>query len=297
MLFLARKSDQSKENGITSFSKAFIPDVSEVELQRHPFVSIHLPLFNEKRVVNRLLTAMTSLTYENYEVIICDDSTDETKDKVNEWRNHPKVKISHRDTREGYKGAALAQALTLMDPKTEFVVVFDADFIPFGDSIEQFLKYFQLFTGSLEKDKYTNSNIAAAQGYQWHILNKSENWVTRGVRTEYSGSYVIERSGVEIYQGLKQIAGSVFMVRADLLKSFGWGTSITEDLELTLRLYAQGYKVAYTPYIQAPSECVSTIKRLIRQRMRWAEGHSHNIKKMFKRVITSPNLTIFEKFE
>ncbi|MBI2595996.1 glycosyltransferase family 2 protein [Candidatus Daviesbacteria bacterium] len=75
------------------------------------------------------------------------------------------------------------------------------------------------------------------------------------------------------------------------------GTSITEDFELTLKLYEQGYKVAYTPYIQAPAEAVSTIKRLIRQRMRWAEGHSFNIKKMFTRLIFSPNLTPAEKFE
>jgi len=98
---------------------------------------------------------------------------------------------------------------------------------------------------------------------------------------------VIERSGNEIYQGLKQIAGSVFMIRADLLRlpQYQWGTSITEDFELTLKLYRDGYKVVYTPYIQAPSECVSTLKRLVRQRMRWAEGHSHNIRKHFMEML------------
>src|SRR3990167_7759420 len=207
-----------------------------------------------------------------------------------------------------------------MDPATEFVLVFDADFLPYPDTITQFLKYFQVTTGTLEFGKgsrvqgpgssedndnednqsvshqaitrpYTldakPSPIAAIQGYQCHVLNKSENWVTRGVRSEYAGSYVIERSGNEIYGGLKQIAGSVFMIRADLLRlpEYQWGTSITEDFELTLKLYRDGYKVVYTPYIQAPSECVSTLKRLIRQRMRWAEGHSHNINKYFKEVL------------
>jgi len=302
-----------------------VSDVSQIELTRHPFVSIHLPLYNEKRVVNRLLEAVTSLDYPNYEVIVCDDSTDETKDIVLEWQNHPRVKISHRENRQGYKGGALKQALNLMDPATEFVLVFDADFLPYPDTITQFLKYFQVTSkaghprprieygagsdrGSpsesipIEIDSrfppeadrrgndnfnYADSNIAAIQGYQWHVLNKSENWVTRGVRSEYAGSYVIERSGNEIYGGLKQIAGSVFMIRADLLKlpEYQWGTSITEDFELTLKLYRDGYKVVYTPYIQAPSECVSTLKRLVRQRMRWAEGHSHNIRKHFVEML------------
>ncbi|GHO85217.1 hypothetical protein KSZ_32230 [Dictyobacter formicarum] len=249
--------------------------------------------YNEKRVIDRFLLAATSINYENYEVIVADDSNDETVQLIEQWRNHPKVKISHRDSREGYKGAALAKALTIMDPRTEYVLVYDADFIPYPDCITQFLKYFKASCGSLAPSA-SKSNIAAVQGYQWHVLNKSENWITRGVRTEYAGSYVIERSGEELYQGLKQISGSVYMIRADVLKEMGWQTSITEDFEITLRLYERGYKVIYTPYIQAPAEAASTIKRLIRQRMRWAEGHSYNVKKMFTRLMfgrweTTPN--------
>ena len=60
-----------------------------------------------------------------------------------------------------------------------------------------------------------------------------------------------------------------------MLRKLGWSTSITEDWELTIRLYLAGYKVLYTPYIQAPAECVSTVKRLIRQRMRWEIGRAH----------------------
>ena len=286
-------------------------DLSHVTLERYPFVSLQLSTYNEKRVINRLLTAATSMDYPNYEVILADDSTDETIDIIKQWENHPRVKISRRLSRDGYKGGALREALKITEPRAEFVLIFDADFIPYPDTITQFLKYFQYTAGSLdftgtevqgtrykeEQDTalstaplhLTNSasvsNIAAVQGYQWHVLNKSENWITRGVRSEYSGSYVIERSGAEVYGGLKQISGSVYMIRRDVLQSIGWGTSITEDFELTLKLYSKGWKVVYTPYIQAPAEAVSTLKRLIRQRMRWAEGHSFNIKHMFTQLL------------
>lgn len=269
----------------TNERAGLLADLSEINLTRKPFVSIHLPLFNEKKVVNRLLQSITSMDYPNYEVIVLDDSTDETKAIVGEWRNHPLIKIVHRETRSGFKGGALNEALKVIHPETEFILIFDADFLPYPDTINQFLKYFQKISPAGDLRDF--GNFAAIQGYQWHVLNKSENWITRGVRGEYSGSYVIERSSAEIYRGLKQIAGSVFMIRADILKDpkYAWGTSITEDFELTLKLYRDGLKVIYTPYIQTPSECVSTLKRLVRQRMRWAEGHSFNIRKYFRQLL------------
>ncbi|HKZ34751.1 MAG TPA: glycosyltransferase, partial [Patescibacteria group bacterium] len=275
-----------------------IADIQKEELTYYPFVSIHVATYNEKRVITRLLTACTSQDYPNYEVVIADDSTDETVDILEQWKSHPRVRISHRPTREGFKGGALRHALEKTDPRSEFVIILDADFIPYPDTITQFLKYFKASTGRLEGfQDYYDTKIAAVQGYQWHVLNKSENWITRGVRTEFAGSYVMERSGNEIFGGLKMIAGSVYMIRRDVLQAFGWGTSITEDFELTLKIYEAGYKVVYTPYIQAPSECVSTVKRLIRQRMRWAEGHSFNVKKMFARLLRTPYMNGAEKLE
>src|SRR3989338_3524517 len=307
-------------------------DISSVRLERHPFVSIHIASYNEKRVVERLLKAATSQDYDNYEIVIADDSNDETTQIITtyqssfgklrtslgdgyaldecEIRSGLTLKHLHRTSRSGFKGGALKGALNHTDPRAEYILIFDADFIPYPDTIIQFLKYFQATAGTLDFVSQAQNNaepyaeqsgsqrssasqvqlssasrVAAVQGYQWHVLNKSENWITRGVRSEYAGSYVIERSGEEIYQGLKQIAGSVYCIRADILRAFGWGTSITEDFELTLRLYEAGYKIAFTPYIQAPAEAVSTIKRLIRQRMRWAEGASFNVKVMLARML------------
>lgn len=306
---------RSRENAINPLHI----NLAKVELSEKPFVSIHVALYNEKRVVERLIKATTGQDYKNYEVIIADDSTDETTEIAKEillkggWKLErtvsgedleiyvakaeklPTVKLIHRFTRSGYKGAALQVALENTDPKADYITIFDADFVPFADTIEQFMKSFQEVCLGFKNVK--DSKIAAVQGYQWHVLNKSQNWITRGVRTEYAGSYVVERAGEQVYGGLKQISGSVYCIRADVLRQFGWGSSITEDFELTLRLYEAGYKVAFTPYIQAPAEAVSTIKRLIRQRMRWAEGASFNVKVMLPRMLRSPHMTGAEKFE
>ena len=298
------------------------PNLERVNLKKYPKVSIHIPFYNEKNVVERAMAAATSFDYQGeYEVILADDSTDETPDIIKNYQKEflakgqrlkeikgegytltqvevrPGVilKHLHRTSRSGFKGGALKLALKITDPKVEFISVFDADFVPYPDTLELFLKYFKV-QNNMSED-YKKSNVAVVQGYQWHVLNKSENWITRGVRAEYAGSYVIERSGREIYGALKQISGAVYMIRRDVLEEIGWETSITEDFQLTLKLYEKGYKVVFTPYIQAPAECVSTIKRLIRQRMRWAEGHSNNIRKMFRRLMFNPKLTNGEKLE
>ena len=55
---------------------------SELDPNVDPFVTILLPMYNERNVVDRLLTACTSLDYPNYEVIVIDDSDDGTTDRL-----------------------------------------------------------------------------------------------------------------------------------------------------------------------------------------------------------------------
>src|SRR5258708_32032450 len=108
---------------------------------------------------------------------------------------------------------------------------------------------------------------------------------------------MMERVLEQLTGGMRMIAGTAYMIRADVLRELGWGTSITEDFELTLRLYEAGYKVGYTPYAEVPAECVPTFWLLIRQRMRWAEGHTHQIKRHFWPVLRSPRISLGEKLE
>jgi cellulose synthase/poly-beta-1,6-N-acetylglucosamine synthase-like glycosyltransferase len=285
-----------------------------IDLGYYPFVSVHVAAYNEKRVIERLLQALDQLDYPEYEVIVVDDSNDESLQILQQWTDRPKFKILHRGSRAGYKGGALREALKVTDPRAEYVVVFDADSVPFPDSIERLLPHFYR-VAQRASDKVIGStfgheetltsdgvvkrrtDVAAVQSYQWHVLNKSESWLTEAVRAEYAGSYMVERPFQDAIGSLKMIAGTAYMIRADVLRQVGWGTSITEDWELTLKLYARGYKVVYTPWAETPAECVSTFTRLARQRMRWAEGHTHNVRKYFLAIMGSPFITPLEKVE
>jgi cellulose synthase/poly-beta-1,6-N-acetylglucosamine synthase-like glycosyltransferase len=264
-----------------------------LDYAEQPLVSVHLPFYNEANVARRIIDACIDLDYGNYEVLVADDSRDQTLDVLRdpEYRiSRPALKFVHRKDRGGFKGGALQQALRYMHPDAEYVVVFDADFVPPPDIISKFLSVFKRAEGR-------GKPVAAVQGYQLHYLNKNENWLTKGIRTEYSGSYMVERVAEEALGAMKMVSGSVFMLRADALRSLGWTTSITEDWELTLRLYLEGYRVVYTPLIQAAAEIPSTVSRLLRQRMRWAEGHTHAVRHYFWRMILSTRMTLAEKLE
>jgi 1,2-diacylglycerol 3-beta-glucosyltransferase len=303
-------------NGSNGIQHAGLKNGYHIDLGYHPFVSVHVAAYNEKRVIDRLLTALSQLEYPAYEVILVDDSNDDSMLILERWTHVPGFKIIHRNSRAGYKGGALREALKVMDPRTEYVVIFDADSVPFPDSLDRFLPHFYYANANAanghgngqltsESDQHVQpahvykrrEEVAAVQSYQWHVLNKSESWLTEAVRAEYAGSYMVERPFQDAVGSLKMVAGTAYMIRADLLREIGWGTSITEDWELTLKLYARGYKVVYTPWAETPAECVSTFSRLARQRMRWAEGHTHNVRKFFFPIMWSPFVTPLEKLE
>ena len=60
----------------TKQSGGLLENLSHIQLQRRPFVSVHLAMYNERRVIERLLTAVTSFAYDDYEILVADDSTD-----------------------------------------------------------------------------------------------------------------------------------------------------------------------------------------------------------------------------
>lgn len=251
----------------------------------HSFVTTLLPLYNEPNVVDRLLKVCTSFDFPSYETIIIDDSTDETIEKLRKWEEHPKVKIIHRNSRDGWKGGALNAGLERINPKSTHTLIFDADFIPPDDLLQRFLA------------RFTSDQIAAVQGYQLHDLNAEENWITKGIRIMYSANNMVEMNAKNKLGLLLPLTGSVYMIRTDILKKLKFNASLTEDWDLTLRLYEAGYKIVYDSSLMASGECSNTIIKFLGQVNRWAEGHTRDFRKYFWRILRSKLLSYREKSE
>ncbi|MEJ2242714.1 MAG: glycosyltransferase family 2 protein [Candidatus Bathyarchaeota archaeon] len=250
------------------------------------FVSILLPTYNEPKVVDRLLSACTSFKLDSYEVIVIDDSNDDiTTKKLEDWNNHPNVKVIHRNSREGWKGGALNVGLDNLNPQSNYVLVFDADFVPGKDLPLRFIARFE------------DSQASVIQGYQRHDLNADENWITKGVRVWTSLYNMVELNGQQKMNLFSPLTGCVFMIRSELLKKLRFRNVTDEDWNLTMRLYEDGHKVLYDPSLVASGECPNTLRRLFRQQARWAEGHTRTFRSHFFNIWKCKFLKLREKID
>jgi len=250
-------------------------------------VSILLPVYNEANVVDRLLEACTSLDYPEYEIVIVDDSTDEESlRKVRRWEGHPKVRVVRRSRREGFKSGALNEGLRHLHPESKFVLFLDADFIPPPEILQRSLHLFE------------DGDIAAVQGYQDHALNWDENLVTRMVRVSATSGYMVDFYARSRLGTLLQLTGSAMIIRTEIAKKMRFCNPCqTEDWDLTLRLYLEGHRIVFDPTLRVPAECPSTLTELIRQQMRWAEGHTRVAKRYFRKMLSSPLISLRRKME
>src|SRR5687767_4120332 len=112
-----------------------------------PRVTIQLPMFNEDLVAQRIINATCLIDYplDRLEIQVLDDSTDHSADiakaAVDEWaaKGYP-IKYIHRADRVGYKAGALAEGLKVASG--DFIAIFDADFIPPKDILQNVVHYF-----------------------------------------------------------------------------------------------------------------------------------------------------------
>ena len=237
-------------------------------------------------MVDRLLGACTSFNSPEYEVVVVDDSNDGvTTGKLEGWRSHPRVKVIHRSSREGWKGGALNVGLDNADPSSTHVLVFDADFVPPKDLVSRFLSRFE------------DDETAVVQGYQRHDLNADENWITKGVRVWHSMYNMVELNGKQRLGLFSPVSGSVYMVRADVLKKLRFKEVTDEDWNLTMRLYENNYKIYYDPTLAASGECPNTLRRFFRQNARWAEGHTRTFRNHFLKIWKCRFLGLREKVD
>jgi len=90
---------------------------------------------------------------------------------------------------------------------------------------------------------------------------------------------------------------SLTAVRKSVLKKLGgWQHgSLTEDIEYSLRMLKNGYKIQYLPELECTSEIPFTLKDLSKQQKRWAYGVITAVREHGKGLFTSKNLSVEDK--
>jgi cellulose synthase/poly-beta-1,6-N-acetylglucosamine synthase-like glycosyltransferase len=252
-----------------------------VELTSLPMVTVQLPIYNEKYVVERLLDAVSQFDYpkEKLEIQILDDSTDETTEiilkKIESLRSLGlNFKLIHRENRVGYKAGALDHGFHIASG--EFIAIFDADFIPSPDFLKKTLPYFN------------NEKIGVVQT-RWGHINKKYSLLTQLQAFGLDAHFSIEQTAREAAGSFINFNGTCGVWRKKCIADAGgWSNdTLTEDLDLSYRAQLKGWKFHYLEEIETKGELPVIMPAIKSQQYRWNKGAAETARKNFGSVLRS----------
>ena len=120
----------------------------------------------------------------------------------------------------------------------------------------------------------SDKKIKALQGTTTS-LNEKKNILTRVVSAEEKAWFQALLAGREKLQLFIPLNGTCQFIRRDVLVELGgWDeTSLTEDVELALRLVEKNHLIKYAPDVKSGQETPNNLKDLFNQRIRWYRGY------------------------
>ncbi|MEA3341873.1 MAG: glycosyltransferase [Chloroflexota bacterium] len=240
-----------------------------------PTVTVQVPVYNERHVVERVIDAVAALDYprQRLQIQILDDSTDDTtrlaraQAALHRERGID-IAVLRRPKRDGFKAGALAWGLS--QARGEYVAIFDADFCPRPDFLLQTIPHF-----------LARPRLGMAQT-RWSYLNGDYSPLTRAQTLALDGHFVVEQNGRNRAGLLMSFNGTGGVWRRRCIEEAGGWTADTlcEDLDLSYRAQLAGWESLYLPKVDAPAEVPPQIAAFKRQQSRWAQGSVQTLRKL-----------------
>lgn len=251
-----------------------------------PAVTVQLPVYNEPAVVERLIDAVAALDYprDRLDIQVLDDSDDARTDgtlaiaAATIARHRARgVVIEHvrRDTRRGYKAGALAHGMARSS--APLIAILDADFVPAPQFLRELVPHF------------ADDRVGMVQA-RWGHLERDASWLTRAQATMLDAHFLLE-------QTVRQSRGLFFNFngtagvwrRACIEAAGGWShDTLTEDLDLSYRAQAAGWRFVYDRSVVVPAELPADMWAFQVQQRRWATGAVQTARKLLPGLLSSP---------
>lgn len=256
-----------------------------------PSITIQLPIYNEKYVAARLVDAVCAMDYpkDRMHIMVLDDSDDDTVELIQKTvREHQKrgYMIEHirRGTRTGYKAGALKYAMKTTD--TDFVAIFDADFIPPTWFLKKAIPHF------------TKEKIGLIQ-CRWGHVNEDYSTITRAQALSLDFHFLIEQKAKSDSHLFMNFNGTAGIWRRECIEDAGgWHTAtLVEDLDLSYRAQMKGWKCIFLPEIVVDAELPVQMNAAKRQQFRWAKGSIQCAIKLLTSIAAKKTITLEAKFQ
>src|SRR3989344_1669285 len=251
------------------FALTFIQNRKEMfsvpKIVRKYSVSILIPAYNEEDSIEGTVKTVLNSDYENIlEVIIINDGSKDSTLKIAKEleRRYSKVKVLNKEN--SGKADSLNQALKIA--KGEIIGVVDADSYPDSHAISSMVGFF-----SDPKVGAVTTRI---------LVRNRKSFLGRMQAIEYK-VIAFTRKLLGFLDSIYVTPGPLALYRKNaLLKIHGFDKkNMTEDIEATWHLTKEGYKVRMSYIAKSTTVAPDTLKKWIKQRIRWNIGGYQTILK------------------
>ncbi len=229
--------------GISLFNWLTAPRIknSNIKLNDEPFVSVLIPARNEERNIPNLLNSLSSQNYQNLEIIVLDDnSNDNTATIVNKFSDVTKSRLlSGVLLPETWLGKNWACNQLSNEAKGEYLLFIDADVILDSSAISNAIRYMQEYNLDM-LSSFSTQQISGFGSWltiplvNWLLLNflplKFVLWFKNPSFAAANGQFILFKT--ETY---KQIGGHAAVK-----------DQVVEDMAFAKILKRKGYKIITT---------------------------------------------------
>jgi cellulose synthase/poly-beta-1,6-N-acetylglucosamine synthase-like glycosyltransferase len=225
-----------------------------------PLVSILAPGKNEGKNLYKLVKSLEAQTYQNYEIIIVDDGSDDDTPIIG--RSLEKAGLIDLFIRNHVRGGkASAANLALRYAKGKYILHLDADSSLDRNAIERIITRF-----------YLDDKIGCVGG-NLKVRNSDESLAATMQAIEYLMSISVGRI-ITSYLGIYRIISGAFgAFKTDALKRIGgWDIGPGLDGDVTQKFRKMGYKVVFEDRAICLTNVPTKFSKLAKQRLRWSKS-------------------------
>lgn len=225
-----------------------------IKLIKDYTVDVFVPVVSEPfEIVERTITAVKNMNHIHKTYIL----DDKGRADLRELAKKLEVNYIHRTSNEYFKAGNVNNAIK--QTKSDFIVVFDSDFVPRTDFLLKLLPYF------------ADENLALLQTPQYY--RKGKTFVEEAALPIQNVFYELIMPGKNAFNAAFCVGTNVIYRRKALEEMGGLArVNHSEDVFTSLKLHENKWKTLYVPEVMAVGLAPDTVESYFKQQRRWSRG-------------------------
>jgi cellulose synthase/poly-beta-1,6-N-acetylglucosamine synthase-like glycosyltransferase len=229
----------------------------------YPSVCIIVPCWNEEKTIHDTIESLLALEYpkDKLEIMVVDDgSTDTTWEEMQVYKDHPQIKIFHKEN----GGKHTAMNFGIDNTSADLIGCLDADSFVSSHALVDMVEIFN-----------TNPEVMAVAPTL--IVHRPGTLIQWAQKVEYNMS-VYNKKMQAFLNAIHVTPGPFSVFRKEVFQKIGQFKKAhnTEDQEIAYRMQRNHMKIEHCHTAYVYTTAPDSIPKLFRQRLRWIYGFIQN---------------------